>query len=113
MSIVHLVISLISAAAVLYYGYLFTTSYREIAAQPGDWKPWERLWAAGAGSATKLWARVVGIVGSVIAAIIGFAPMLGAPEVADFIKANFDPQTVTVVMIGIMIVTEYARNRTA
>jgi uncharacterized membrane protein len=113
MSIVHLVISLIAAAAVLYYGYLFYASYREIAAEPGEWKPWERLWAAGSGSATKLWARVVGIVGSVIAAIIGLAPMLGAPEVAEFIRANFDPQTVTVVMIGVMIVTEFARNRSA
>lgn len=111
MPTVHLIISLAAAAAVLYYGYLFYASYQDIAAQPGEWKPWERLWAAGSGSATKLWARVVGVVGSVITAVIGLAPMLGAPEVADFIKTNFDPQTVTIVMIGIMIVTEYARNR--
>lgn len=109
----HIAIAIIAAGAVLYYAWLFYTSYQEIATQPGEWKPWERLWAAGSGSATKLWSRVVGIVASVIAALIGFAPMLGAPEVADFIKSNFDPQIVTAVMIGIMIIVTFARNRTA
>lgn len=113
MQTVHYVITFIAAAAVLYYGYLFYTSYQKIAAQPGQWRPWERLWAAGAGSATKLWARVVGAVSSAIAALVGLAPMLGAPEVGQFIKANFEPQTVTLIMIGIMVVTELARNRTA
>jgi hypothetical protein len=113
MHTIHLIIAAAALLAVLYYGYLFYTSYQEIAAQPGEWKPWERLWAAGSGSATKLWARIVGAVASIIAALIGFAPMLGAPEVADFIKANFDPQTVTIIMIAIMAVTELARNRTA
>lgn len=109
----HLVITLAAAAAVFYYGYLFYTSYQAIAAEPGAWKPWERLWAAGHGSATKLWARVVGMIAAVISAGAGLAPMLGAPEVSDFIKANFDPQTVTIIMIGIMAVTELARNRSA
>lgn len=109
----HLAIALVAAGAVVYYAYLFYTSYQEIAAQPGEWKPWERLWAAGSGSATKLWARVVGAVASLITAAIGLAPMLGAPEVADFIKANFDPQIVTAIMIGIMVITTLARNRSA
>jgi hypothetical protein len=113
MHYIHLAIAAVAFAAVLYYAYLFYTGYQEIAAQPGEWKPWERLWAAGSGSATKLWSRVVGIVASVIAAVIGFAPMLGAPEVADFIKANFDPQIVTGIMIAIMVVVTLARNRTA
>lgn len=109
----HLIVAAIAACAVIFYGYLFYTNYQEVAAQPGEWKPWERLWAAGAGSATKLWAHVVGAVASIITALIGFAPMLGAPEVADFIKANFDPQIVTGIMVGIMVITAIARNRTA
>jgi hypothetical protein len=113
MPTIHFIIAASFVLAVLYYLYLFYTSYREIAAQPGEWKPWERLWAAGAGSATKLWARVVGLVASVIAALVSLAPMIGAPEVADFIKQNFQPQTVTIVMIAIMAVTELARNRSA
>lgn len=110
---IHLAISGIAAAVVIYYLYLFYKDYTAIASQPGEWKGWERLWAAGRGSATKLWARVVGIVASIIAAAAGLAPMLGAPEVSDFIKANFEPQTVTIVMVGIMVVVELARNRTS
>lgn len=109
----HLAIAIIALCAIIYYAWLFYTSYQEIAAQPGEWRRWERLWAAGSGSATKLWARVVGVVASVIAAVVGFAPMLGQPEVADFIKANFDPQIVTGIMVAIMVVTAIARNRTA
>jgi hypothetical protein len=113
MPLIHLIITAVAAIAALYYCYLFYTSYREIAAQPGDWKPWERLWAAGSGSATKLWTRVVGLVASAMAVLVGFAPMLGPPGVADFIKTNFQPQTVTIIMIAIMAVTELARNRSA
>lgn len=109
----HIAVAAITAAAVVYYAYLFYTSYQEIAAQPGDWKPWERLWAAGSGSATKLWARVVGFVASGIGVAVSLAPMLGAPAVGDFIQAHFDASTVTTVMLGIAIVTEIARNRTA
>ena len=109
----HIAIAVIAFGAILYYAYLFYTSYQAIAALPGPWQGWDRLWAAGSGSATKLWARVVGVVASVIAAVVGFAPMLGAPEVADFIKANFDPQIVTGIMVAIMVVTAIARNRTA
>jgi hypothetical protein len=110
---IHLVISLVAAAAILYYGYLFYSSYQDIAAQPGEWKPWERLWAAGSGSATKLWARVVGVVAAASTALMGLAPLLGAPEVKEIIEKNFDPQIGTLVIIGIMVVVEIARNRSA
>jgi hypothetical protein len=101
-------------AIAAYVAYTCYTSYKEVAAQPGEWNGWERLWAAGRGSATKLWAKFVMLVAGLTANLDSIADFLGMPELKTAIDTYIgNPKIIAGVMLIISLVTIKARNRTA
>lgn len=73
---------------------------------------WQRLLAAGHGSATMLWQYAVMGSAAFLGNIEKIANGLNLPEVQTFINAHVPPQELAVVMIVISVVTIVARLRT-
>jgi phage-related protein len=101
---------LILIAALAIIAYLACDFAQEYRSAPGT--VWDRMLAAGKGSATILWARFSVVVGAVSAVLVNGANLLNAPGVADAIKAAMQPQYVAIFTIGVALVTELARRRT-
>lgn len=92
---------------VAYFGYLMVVDFK---AEQGTL--WERLIAAGGNSATKLWARVVIVITALIDFAANSANDLGSPQFSQAIRDYLNPNYVGFAVIGIMLVTIWARNRT-
>ncbi len=73
---------------------------------------WQRTLKAGTDSATIVWAKVVLVVGGVVAVLDKIATLTGDPSLATQIQQYVTPQIVGYVMIGIMFVNVWARLRT-
>lgn len=101
--IAHLVVFLIAALALgdLIYNYVKSTG-----------TVWQRLLAAGKGTATILWARFAMIVTGISDALVALATFLNEPGVAPQIQAVLQPQYVAAFVIGTLVITEIARRRT-
>lgn len=111
LQLIHYGIVAVVLALAIYYLYLMYTSYKEIAAQPGEWIGWEQLWAIGRNSATKTLARVTGFVSTAIYSLASLAGFAGLPEVQAWINAHVDANTSLFIFAGLAILTELARNR--
>ena len=101
------VIALAFAALLIWYAWTFTTGF---AAASGPL--WDRLLAAGRGSATKLWAKFVAVVGAAVGVLASSADFFGSPAVADAIRAYVTPEYVAAAFLVVSLITELARNRT-
>ena len=73
---------------------------------------WQRTLKAGKDSATIVWAKVVLVVGGLIALLDKIAILAGDPSLATQIQQYVTPQMVGYVMMGIMFVNVWARLRT-
>jgi hypothetical protein len=73
---------------------------------------WQRTLKAGKDSATIVWAKVVLVVGGLVAVLDKIASLAGDPSLATQIQQYVTPQIVSYVMIGIMFVNVWARLRT-
>ena len=73
---------------------------------------WQRTLKAGNDSATIVWAKVVLIVGGLVAVLDKIASLTGDPSLATQIQQYVTPQIVSYVMMGIMAVNVWARLRT-
>ena len=73
---------------------------------------WQRTLKAGKDSATIVWAKVVLVVGGLVAVLDKIATLAGDPSLATQIQQYVTPQIVSYVMMGIMAVNVWARLRT-
>jgi hypothetical protein len=73
---------------------------------------WQRTLKAGKDSATIVWAKVVLVVGGLVAVLDKIANLFGDPSLAAQIQQYVTPQIVSYVMMGIMAVNVWARLRT-
>jgi len=73
---------------------------------------WQRTLKAGKDSATIVWAKIVLIVGGLVAVLDKIANLFGDPSLATQIQQYVTPQIVSYVMMGIMFVNVWARLRT-
>jgi hypothetical protein len=73
---------------------------------------WQRTLKAGKDSATIVWAKVVLVVGGLVAVLDKTATLAGDPSLATQIQQYVTPQVVSYVMMGIMFVNVWARLRT-
>jgi hypothetical protein len=95
------------AILVLYFLYDAVTGY--IAATG---TVWERLLAAGKGSATIVWSRFVVMVSGLSGGLVVAADYLNAPGVASAVQSVIQPQYVMAFTVAIAVITEFARRRT-
>lgn len=105
---IKLIITVALLAAV---GYFIVHVYLSYKASTG--KFWPRLFAATKDSATLFW---IGINAAVTATVNGFmniTDFLGAPEVREFVTANFSPEIASGVILVILFLLTLARMRTA
>lgn len=91
-------------------GYVVVDFLREYRNAEGSL--WNRLVAAGKGSATVLWARFTVIVGALADLLIEAASWLDAPGVADAVKALLRPEYVGAFIVAVALISEFARRRT-
>lgn len=103
----HLIFALALLGFVLWFGLVFFMDYR---AATGT--TWQRLLAAARQSATVLWSKFVMLVSLLIAGLDQIADWLGQPELADKIQAVLNPKLVPFYLIGIAVITIWARKRT-
>lgn len=73
---------------------------------------WQRLIAAGKGSATILWSRFVAVVTAGSVGLAELAEWLNAPGLKDAIQAYLKPDYVAAFTLFVVIITEVARRRT-
>lgn len=71
---------------------------------------WFKVKASFGHSMTIVWARLIAFVGAMLAVVQNVA---GDPSVGEAIKSLLDPKLVPVYVIGIAVVTELMRWRTA
>jgi hypothetical protein len=91
-------------------GYVVVDFVREWRKAEGSL--WDRLVAAGKGSATILWARFTIIVGALADLLVEVADWLNAPGVADGIKMVLQPEYVGAFIVAVALISEVARRRT-
>jgi hypothetical protein len=73
---------------------------------------WQRTLKAGKDSATIVWAKLVLIVGGLVAVLDKIADLAGDPSLATQIQQYATPQMVGYAMMAIMCVNVWARLRT-
>jgi len=100
-------ISILALGLLLFVVVEFVVLY----AQAGG-SPWRRAIEATKGSATILWARFTMFLGAFSALLVEAAGYLGAPGIADTVKAILAPQYVGVFLVVVAVVSEFARRRT-
>jgi len=71
---------------------------------------WFKVKASFGHSMTIVWARFVALTGGILAVLQSLA---GDPNVSDAIKSLLDPKLVPLYVIGIAVITELLRWRTA
>jgi hypothetical protein len=95
---------------VLMIGWIVFTFVHAWITETGSF--WQRTLKAGKDSATIVWAKVVLIVGGLVAVLDKIATLVGDPSLATQIQQYVTPQLVSYVMMGIMAVNVWARFRT-
>ena len=95
---------------VLMIGWIVFTFVHAWITETGSF--WQRTLKAGKDSATIVWAKVVLIVGGLVAVLDKIATLVGDPSLAAQIQQYVTPQLVSYVMMGIMAVNVWARFRT-
>lgn len=104
---IRIVFALFLIAIVAFFVFDMVKLY---AATPGS--TWDRILAAGRGSATIVWGRFVAIVAAAIGLLPDAADLFGDPSLGDAIKAALNPQYVAAFTIGIALISIFARRRT-
>jgi hypothetical protein len=102
-------IGLLALTAVM-TGWIAFTFVHAWATETGSF--WQRTLKAGKDSATIVWAKVVLVVGGLVAVLDKMATLAGDPTLAAQIQQYVTPQIVSYVMMGIMFVNVWARLRT-
>ncbi len=100
-------ITLLVLAIVCYVAADFFHGYRQAGGSL-----WMRLVAAGKGSATILWARLMLVIGGLADLAVEAAGWLDAPGVSDAVKSMLQPQYVGAFIVAVALVSEFARRRT-
>jgi hypothetical protein len=99
-----------TAVVLAIFAYVVFDFAREYIRASGS--TWDRLIAAGKGSATIVWQRFVMLISAVAGGLASLADWLNAPGLADAIKDAMTPEYVAFFMIAVAIITEIARRRT-
>lgn len=73
---------------------------------------WDRLLGVGRESATKLWAKVVGLVSVALGLLANSAELLNLPQADDLMQKYLSPDVVAIAGLVIAAITIWARNRT-
>jgi len=100
----------ILVVTVLMVGWIASTFARAWTVETGSF--WQRTLKAGRQSATIVWAKLVMLVGGVVAVLDRLADLAGDQSLATQIQQYATPQVVGYVMIAIMFVNVWARLRT-
>jgi hypothetical protein len=106
----HLAMALFLASLLVCYFYVLWRDYKSTPAEDKESKL-DHLWALGKGSATKVWLRLVGIVGTVLTFAGQFADMLQIPQVSDAIRQYLPPDKVSAALLIIAVIGTLARSR--
>lgn len=91
-------------------GWIAFTFVHAWAAETGSF--WQRTLKAGKDSATIVWAKIVLVVGGLVAVLDKIAGLAGDPSLAAQIQQYATPQMMSYVVIAIMFVNVWARLRT-
>lgn len=91
-------------------GFFIWEFVRDYSAAEGS--AWERLLAAGKGSATIAWSRFSAIVAAMAGTLSGLADWLNAPGVSEAIQSCLKPEWVALYVLGVALIAELARRRT-
>jgi hypothetical protein len=97
-------------ATALLVGWIAFTFVRAWAIETGSL--WQRTLKAGRQSATIVWAKLVILVGGLVAMLDKLSELAGDQSLATQIQQYATPQVVSYVMIAIMFVNVWARLRT-
>lgn len=100
----------ILVATLLLVGWIAFTFVRAWTVETGSF--WQRTLKAGQQSATIVWAKLVMMVGGVVAVLDRLADLAGDQSLATQIQQYATPQLVGYIMIAIMFVNVWARLRT-
>ena len=73
---------------------------------------WDRLLGVGRESATKLWAKVVGLASVALGLLANSAELLNMPQASDLMQKYLSPDVVAIAGLVIAAITIWARNRT-
>jgi hypothetical protein len=95
---------------VLMIGWIAFTFFHAWITETGSF--WQRTLKAGKDSATIVWAKIVLVVGGLVAVLDKIATLAGDPSLATQIQQYVTPQIVSYVMISVMFVNVWARLRT-
>jgi hypothetical protein len=98
------------ALTVLMVGWIAFTFIHAWIGEAGSF--WQRTLKAGKDSATIVWAKIVLVVGGLVALLDKIADLAGDGSLAAQIQQYVTPQIVSYLMIGIMFVNVWARLRT-
>jgi hypothetical protein len=97
-------------ATLLLIAWIAFTFVRAWTVETGSF--WQRTLKAGRQSATIVWAKLVMMVGGVVAVLDRLADLAGDQSLATQIQQYATPQLVGYIMIAIMFVNVWARLRT-
>jgi hypothetical protein len=97
-------------ATLLLIAWIAFTFVRAWTVETGSF--WQRTLKAGRQSATIVWAKLVMMVGGVVAVLDRLADLAGDQSLAAQIQQYATPQLVGYIMIAIMFVNVWARLRT-
>jgi len=100
----------ILVATLLLIGWIAFTFVRAWTVETGSF--WQRTLKARQQSATIVWAKLVMMVGGVVAVLDRLADLAGDQSLATQIQQYATPQLVGYIMIAIMFVNVWARLRT-
>lgn len=104
---ISLILTIAVAALVGYFVYLFVRGFRDATGTL-----WERLLGAAKGSASILWAYVLGAAGAILAFAAKVAMFVNLPEVAQFIQVSVPVEYVGGALIAIAVINVLSRLRT-
>jgi len=108
MFIVRLIASLFLLAVA---GYFLWNVWRGYAKAEGS--VWQRLLAANKQSATILVSAFASILAGIASNLDWVGDLIGQPQVGDYLQTLVgNPKTVGVLLVGLSLLTVFARNRT-
>lgn len=73
---------------------------------------WQKLIAAGQGSLTILWQRIIMVSTGFVTSLVWIADAINEPMLSQAINAYLKPNVVAAIMIGAAAITVWARKRT-
>jgi len=108
MKVLTTMISLAFLAVIIYVAWNVYSQYRK-----AQGSVWERLLASARDSATMLWGKFVIVVAGLVANLDPIAQWIGGPSAEQFLNTYIgDPKILAAALLGVSLVSMWARLRT-